>query len=147
VERFFKLDSGKPDFVSITPRQARRLIAKVAVPSQRRLQRKVSLLYKRDHVIRIPRLFRNANAHESKQYPGKNRSDSRWDETSDSYKEDSGQNENSYHYERRCEEKKRSGISGNRGMQAEHDTAGECRSDRYARQPHGTLRNLTSVSM
>src|SRR5260370_12101775 len=78
VERFFKLDSGKPDFVSITPRQARRLIAKVAVPSQRRLQRKVSLLYKRDHVIRIPPLFRNPNAHESKQYPAKNRSDNRW---------------------------------------------------------------------
>ena len=39
------------------------------------------------------------------------------------------------------------GISGNRGMQAEYDAAGKCRGNRYGRQSHGTLRNLTSVSM
>src|SRR5712664_382159 len=45
MQRLFKLDTGKLDFVPVTPRQARGLIAKVAVPSQRRLQRDASLFH------------------------------------------------------------------------------------------------------
>ncbi len=41
----------------------------------------------------------------------------------------------------------RRSISCNHGVQAECDAAGKCRGDRYGRQPHGALRNLTSVSM
>jgi len=44
VQRVFELDAGKLDFVTITPRQDRWLIGKMAVPPQRRLQGDASLL-------------------------------------------------------------------------------------------------------
>src|SRR5260370_9643225 len=147
MQRLFKLDTGKLDFVPVTPRQARGLIAGVAVQSQRRPGRDASLLHQRDHVIRMPRLFRNANAQESKEQPAEKRSGGGKKEAPGLYKQDSGQNQYSNRHERSGEENKRRSISGNRGMHAEHDAAGKCRGDRYSRQPHGTLRNLTKVSM
>jgi hypothetical protein len=66
MQGLFEFHTGKLDFVSITPWQTCRLIAQVAVPSQRRFQWEASLLKERDHVIRIPRLFRNASSQESK---------------------------------------------------------------------------------
>jgi hypothetical protein len=98
-------------------------------------------------VVGIPRLFRNANSQESKQYPAQKRSDRRKEDASDSYKEDSGQDENSYEYEKRRKKNVGRSISRDRGMQAEHDAASKRRGNRYGWQPHGTLRNLTSVSM
>src|SRR5712664_1294889 len=147
MQRLFKLDAGKLDFVPVTPRQARWLIPQVAEPSQRRLQRDTSLLHQRDHVIRMPRLFRNANAQESKQQPAEKRSGGGKKETPGLYKQDSGQNQYSNRHERSGEENKRRGIPCNCGMQAQHDAAGKSPGDRHSRQPHGTLRNLTRVSI
>ena len=90
VQRVFERDTGEFDFVTITPRQSRWFIAKVAVPSQRRPQREVPLLNERDHVIRSARLFRDANSQESKQHPGEQRSGSGKQETSDFHKKDFG---------------------------------------------------------
>ena len=90
LQRVFERAAGKLDFVTITPRQACWLIAKMAVPSQRRLRGEASLLHERDQVIRIARLFGNANYQESKQHPGEQRSGSGKEETPDSYKKDSG---------------------------------------------------------
>src|SRR5258708_972348 len=59
LQRVFELDTGELDFVSVTPWQMCWFIAKVAVPSQRRLQGKAPLLQQRDHVLLMPRLFRN----------------------------------------------------------------------------------------
>jgi len=89
VQRVFELDAGKLDFVSVTPWQARWLIAKVAVPSQRRPYWESPLLRQRDDVVRMPRLFRNARAQESKQHPAEKRCGSGKEETPDSYKKDS----------------------------------------------------------
>jgi hypothetical protein len=41
-------------------------------------------------MLRMPRLFRNANFQESKQHPGEQRSGSGKQGTPDSYKQDSG---------------------------------------------------------
>jgi hypothetical protein len=147
MQRLFELDARKLDFVSITPWQARWLIAKMAVPSQRRLQWESSLLHERDHVVYISWLFRNANAQESKQNPAKKGSGGCKKKASDSFKEDSSQDENSYEYEKRRKKNVGRSISRDRGMQAEYDAASKRRGNRYGWQPHGTLRNLTSVSM
>jgi hypothetical protein len=64
-----------------------------------------------------------------------------------SYKNDSNQDKNTYEYEKRRKKNMRRSISCNRGMQAQYDAAGKRCGDRYGRQPHGTLRNLTKVSM
>ena len=90
MQRVFERDAGELDFVTITLRQSRWFIAKVAVPSQRRPQGEVPLLNERDHVIRSARLFRDANSEESKQHPGERRSGSGKEETPDFYKKDSG---------------------------------------------------------
>jgi len=90
LQRVFERDAGKLDFLTITPRPACWLIAKMAVPSQRRLRGEASLLHERDQVIRIARLFGNANYQESKQHPGEQRSGGGKEETPDSYKKDSG---------------------------------------------------------
>jgi hypothetical protein len=90
LQRVFELDTGELDFVSVTPWQMCWFIAKVAVPSQRRLQGNAPLLQQRDHVLLMPRLFRNANSQESKQYPGEQRNGSGKEETPDLYKKDSG---------------------------------------------------------
>ena len=63
------------------------------------------------------------------------------------HKNDSSQDENTYEYEKRRKKNMRRSIACNRGMQAQYDAAGKRRGDRYGRQPHGTLRNLTKVSM
>src|SRR5258708_12779946 len=146
MQRLFKLDTGKLDFVPVTPRQARGLIAQVAVPSQRRPGRDASLLHQRDHVIRAPRLLRNANAQESKQQPAEKRSGGGKKETPGLYKQDSGQNQHSNRHEGSGEENKRRSISGNRGMHAEHHAARKRRGHRYSRHPHSTLPHLTTLS-
>jgi hypothetical protein len=83
MQRLFERDARKLDFVSMTPWQARWLIAQVSVPSQRRLQGKAPLLQQRDHVLRMPRLFRNANSQESEQHSGEQRSGRGKQETPD----------------------------------------------------------------
>jgi hypothetical protein len=98
-------------------------------------------------MVRLSRLFGNAGSQRSKQHPAEKRDGSRKEETPDFYKKDSGKNENGKYRERKGEEMKRRGISDYRRMQTEQDTASKCRGDRYGRQPHGTLRNLASVSM
>ncbi len=60
---------------------------------------------------------------------------------------DGGQKENNYRHQRRGRENKRRSISHGRGVQAYHHAAGKCRGHRWGRQPHGTLCNLTRVSI
>ncbi len=60
---------------------------------------------------------------------------------------DGGQKENNYRHQRRGRENKRRSISHDRGVQAYHHAAGKCRGHRWGRQPHGTLCNLTRVSI
>jgi hypothetical protein len=63
-------------------------------------------------------LFRNANSQKSKQDPAEKGSDTRKNETLDSYKPDSSENENNYGRERKGKEKRRGTLS-NRWMQAQ----------------------------
>src|SRR4029077_15807270 len=142
MQSLFEFDTGKLDFISITPWQTCRLIAKVAVPSQRRFQWQASLLEERDHVIGVPRLFRNASSQEPKQNPAKNGRDACKKNALDSYKNHSDQNEKAYDNKRKWKKNVRRSISPNHGVQAECDAAGKCCGDRYSRQPHGSLRNL-----
>src|SRR5260370_31023790 len=100
MQSVFELHTGKPDFVSISPRQTRRLIAQVPDPSQRCLQREASLLKKRDYVIGIPRLFPDANCKKPKQYPAKKGSDGRREKPPSSDQNNSNQDENSYENEK-----------------------------------------------
>jgi len=58
-----------------------------------------------------------------------------------------GQKENNYRHQRRGGENKRRSILHDRGVQAYHHAAGKCRGHRRGWQPHGTLCNLTRVSI
>ena len=98
-------------------------------------------------MIRAPRLLCNANSQEPKQNPAKGGGDACQENTPNSYKNNSGQDENTYESEKSGKKNVRRSISHNRRMQAERDPAGKCCGDRYSRQPHGNLRNLTKVSM
>jgi hypothetical protein len=98
-------------------------------------------------VIRAPRLLCNANSQEPKQNPAKGGGDACQENTPNSYKNNSGQDEGTCENEKREQKDMGGSISHNRGMQAEHDAAGKRCGDRYSRQPHGNLRNLTKVSM
>jgi hypothetical protein len=89
MQHLFELDTGKFNLVSIAPWQARWLIAKAAVPSQRCLQRETSLLQERDNVVRLSPLFGNANSQESHQYPAEKRESSGGEEVPNFYKKDS----------------------------------------------------------
>jgi hypothetical protein len=148
LQRVFEREAGELNFVTITLRQSRWFIAKVAVPSQRRPQGEVPLLNERDHVIRSARLFRNANPEESKQHPGERRSGSGKEEAPKFFLQEGFRLEREQLLSRkRRREKRRRSIPCNRGMPAQRDAAGKRRGDRYGRQPHGTLCNLTRVSI
>jgi hypothetical protein len=86
------------------------------MPPQRRLQREEPLFHERDHVVRIPRFFCDADSQESKHRPAEQGSDGGMKKTLDSHKEDSAENKNSYGYERNGKKKRRCGISRNRRM-------------------------------
>jgi hypothetical protein len=92
-------------------------------------------------------LLRYASAQKPKQNPAKNGSDACKENTPSFHENNSSQQENAYENEKRGKKNVRRSISRNRGMQAESDAAGKCRGDRYSRQPHDNLRNLTKVSM
>jgi len=98
-------------------------------------------------VIRIPRLFRHASAQKPKQNPAKNGSDACKENALDSHENHSGQEEKAYSNKKGGKKNVRRSISRNHGMQAERNAAAKCRGDRYSRQPHDNLRNLTKVSM
>jgi hypothetical protein len=147
MQSLFEFDTGKLHFVSVTPWQACRLIAQVAMPSQGRLQWDASPLEKGDYVIRVPRLFRNAGSQKAKQSPTKKGGHTCKENASNSHKNNSSQDEDACHNENRRKKKVRRSISHSQGMQAERSAARECCGDRYSRQPHGNLRNLTNVSM
>lgn len=106
-----------------------------------------ALLKEGDHMICVARLFRNASSQEAKQNPAENGGDAREQDTPNPHKNNSRQDENAYENKNRGKEKMRRSISHNCGMQAEGDPANKSRGDRYGRQPHSILRNLTRVSM
>jgi hypothetical protein len=98
-------------------------------------------------VVRGSWLFRDDSPEKTKQAPTQQGSGDSREDTTEFHQKDSGKKEQ--HGQNKEQQKKscRRGMVNNRRLQAGNDTAGKRCGDRYGRQPHGTLLNLTSVSM
>src|SRR5580704_4920752 len=134
MQFFLKRDFRQLDFVTIAPRQPRRFITKPAVPSQWRVQSDA-------------RLFRDDSPQESEENPRQKGSGESREKSPELQQKNSRGNKRTHNGKRKCEERQRRGVARDRRMQPQCDAARKGSGDRQGGQPHGTLRNLTSVSI
>src|SRR5580704_5763034 len=147
MQFFLKRDFRQLDFVTIAPRQPRRFITKPAVPSQWRVQSDAPLFHKRDNMVRRSRLFRDDSPQESEENPRQKGSGESREKSPELQQKNSRGNKRTHNGKRKCEERQRRGVARDRRMQPQRDAARKGSGDRQGGQPHGTLRNLTSVSI
>jgi hypothetical protein len=117
------------------------------VPAQRRIQPQTPMLDQRGDVVGRQRLLRNARSQKSKQRPTHQGNTSGWEEASDSCQGKACNDKSKTKKETSGEKKCRRDMGRYCRMQANCDAASKSRGNRNGRQPHGVLRNLTSVSM
>jgi hypothetical protein len=147
VQRPFEFDSRKFDFVSPAPRQSRGLIPQNSAPPKGCFQFDAPSFQERTNVFQGPRLLCDDGAKKAQQNPTEQGRDCGKKDSVKFNQNDSRQNK------QRCQEKeneqkiRRRSMVDSGWMQAENDTAGKRRGNRYGRQPHGILLNFTSVSM